>query len=814
MTQRNEQFRMKNNTENSPDNNPIGMQSRIATLISKLNGKNENVSVAEKIINQVWKNSTDGMRLSDKNGRIIAVNNAYCKMVGIDRSKLVGADISSAYYPDSSKAIKQKYLAHFKDVNAKNKFESEVTLLNGQTVFFEVSALLLKFADNEEYLMNIFRDNTERKSIIRKLRLSESRLKLALDATQAVLWDWNMKTGEVYYSPNLIKILGYDPADVVDSGSFWKDTTHPDDLEKLLKKLDEHLTNHITFYENEFRKIRKDGEIIWVLDRGKIIEWDEHGKPTRMTGTLIDITNSKSHEIDLAKSEEKFKSLFNSAGDSIFILDFNGKIIDVNEIGAALFSTDRSRIMNRNLTDFIYNNHQILGENRLNELHKYGHTVFEEAFKSGNGNKINIEISAKVIQFVNEKVVLFIGRDITERKAAEAESLRAKEKAEEMTRMKTNFLANMSHELRTPMVGILGFADILHSEIKDSNHKEMVQTILTSGQRLLETLSHLLNLAKIESGKNDVTLTEVDINLNCKEAVKLFSASALKKGLNLNFIAGEAEIISELDQRILRDILNNVLSNAIKFTDSGGITVRTKVSSEDKTKVFIEISDTGIGIPEAQLSDIFEEFRQVSEGFSRSFEGSGLGLTITKKFVEQLKGKISVESELNKGTTFTIEFPLLRVLQTENMQLHSTDLNNKTEITTDIQTKKKVLIVEDDEISKKFLMMCLRDFCEIDAVESGDKALEMVTEFNYDAIFMDINLGRSMDGVKATMNIRKRPEYKDTPIIAVTAFARPEDKEEFLAAGCSHYLSKPYTRYQITKLINKIFSEQLVIETN
>ncbi|MFO7526415.1 MAG: PAS domain S-box protein [Ignavibacteriaceae bacterium] len=809
-----EDYRMKNDNVGRLNNLPDETQSGIFALISNLNGKHEDVSVSEKIISQVWNNSTDGMRLSDKNGRIIAVNNAYCKLVGLPKSKLEGADISSAYYPDRSKAIKQKYIAHFNGVGAKNNFESEVTLLNGQTVYFDIATSLIKFNESEQYLWSIFRDNTERKSIVRKLRLSESRLKLALDATQAVLWDWNMKTGEVYYSPNLFKILGYNPDEVIDSGNFWKQTTHPDDLEKLLKKLDEHLKNHITIYENEFRKIRKDGQIVWVLDRGKIVEWDELGRPARMTGTLIDITNSKSHEIELLKSEEKFKSLFNSAGDSIFILDFEGRIIDVNEIGAALFSTDHRLIVNRNLTEFIYNNHKILGENRLNELNKYGHTVFEEAFKSVNGDKINVEISAKIIQFVNEKVILFIGRDITERKAAEAESLRAKEKAEEMTRMKTNFLANMSHELRTPMVGILGFADILHSEIIDPNHKEMAQTILTSGQRLLETLSHLLNLSKIEAGKNEVILSEVDVNLNCKESVRLFSAPALKKGLKLDFKPGATEIISELDQRILRDILNNVLSNSIKFTDSGSITVKTKVSSEDNTKLLIEISDTGIGIPEAQLQNIFEEFRQVSEGFSRSFEGSGLGLTITKKFVEQLKGKISVESELNKGTTFTIEFPLLRVLQNGNTQLNTTDQKNSNEITAEIQTKKKVLIVEDDEISKKFLTMCIRDVCEIDAVESGDKALELVAENNYDAIFMDINLGRSMDGVTASMNIRKLPEYKNTPIIAVTAFARPEDKEEFLIAGCSHYISKPYTRNQITKLVNKIFNDELIIGTN
>lgn len=789
-------------------------KNRISLWISNVRENSELKSEAEKIISQVWNNSADGMRLSDEKGKIIAVNNTYCKLIGIEHSKLEGMDISVVYDKEFSHRLLQKYIVHFNDETTKNKFESEVILWNGQRVSFDVTTSLLKISENEKFLLSVFRDSTVRKSIIRKLRLSESRLKLALDATQAVLWDWNMKTGEVYYSSNLIKILGYDPEEIVDSGNFWKQTTHPNDLEKLLKKLDAHLRDHITIYENEFRKIRKDGEIIWVLDRGKIIEWDELGKPTRMTGTLIDITNSKSHENELSKSEEKFKSLFNSAGDSIFILDFEGKIIDVNEIGAALFSTDHSRIVNRNLTEFIYNNHKILGVNRLNELNKYGQTVFEEAFKSVNGNKINVEISAKVIQFVNEKVILFIGRDITERKAAEAESLRAKEKADEMTRMKTNFLANMSHELRTPLVGILGFADILSTEIEHSGHKEMAQTILTSGQRLLETLSHILNLTKVESGKNEISLSEININKSCDEAVRLFSASALKKGLQLNLIAETGEIISKLDERILRDILNNVLSNAIKFTDTGSVTLRTRIDGKDQSNVIIEVSDTGIGIPKSQLAYIFEEFRQVSEGFSRSFEGSGLGLTVTKKFVEQMKGMISVESELNKGTTIRIDFPLVCFSSSNETDTTLNSVMNGNNGSVLSQFKKQVLIVEDDEISKKFLTMCIREYCDIDSVESGDEAISIASQKKYDAIFMDINLGRSMDGVNATMNIRKRSEYKDTPIIAVTAFAGPEDKEEFLTAGCSHYISKPYTRYHITKLINKIFNNQLIIGTN
>lgn len=750
---------------------------------------------SERKFRQIWENSADGMRLSDKSGTIVAVNDAYCRMVELEKEKLEGHDVTVAYLSGTSDDLPLQIAEQFNDNSTKRKFQTERVLWNGKKVFYDVTTAVVNISGGKNYVLSIIRDNTELRVIEQSLRLNENRLKQALEATRAGMWDWNMLTQEVYYSPNLLKLLGYDPDEQMDTEKFWQRTTHPDDLYDILKKVDDHLKQKEEFYENKFRKIRKNGDIIWVLDRGRVIEWDKYGNPVRMTGTMIDITKNKLDEFALLRSEEKFKSLFNSAGDSIFLVDFSGNIIEVNDIACSLLGLEQNKIVGKNLTEFLNNNHRFLDVRRLNELTKFGQTIFEEKLQPNYGNKIDIEISAKLIQYLDEKAVLCIGRDITDRKIVEEETLRAKEKAEEMNRLKTNFLANMSHELRTPLVGILGFADLLNSELENSDHKEMSETILKSGERLLSTLSNILNLSKIESGKTEVVLKKTNVHAILKSTAHLFSAAAKFKGIEIEYQLLPGELYLEVDENLISEVFNNLINNAIKFTDSGKITLRTRVIPEDSNKISIEVSDTGIGISQEHIGYIFEEFRQISEGFSRSFEGTGLGLTITKKFVELMNGTIRVDSEINKGTTFILEFP----------DYNKFGKSGSNELTTIFSTKKRTLVVEDDEISKKFITACIQDFCDIDLANDGHHAIKLASENNYDLVLMDINLGRSIDGLDTTKEIRKMQNYKETPIVAVTAYAREEDKQEFLKGGCSHYLSKPYTRNDIRQLLDRIY---------
>jgi CheY-like chemotaxis protein len=250
------------------------------------------------------------------------------------------------------------------------------------------------------------------------------------------------------------------------------------------------------------------------------------------------------------------------------------------------------------------------------------------------------------------------------------------------------------------------------------------------------------------------------------------------------------------------------LHNALKYTNKGSVTVQVSLdNTKGKQRLIIKVADTGIGIRPEHLGIIFEEFRQGSEGLNRTFEGTGLGLTITKKSVELLGGTLSVESELGTGSVFTVSLPLGNTdsasgddSKTENM-IKAGDSDTKTRI------PHKILVVENDDISRGFIGHSLKDFCTVVFAVDGYDAITLASEYRYHLILMDIGLGGNMNGMEATNQIRRLPGYKDTPIIAVTAYASQEDKALFLSNGMTHFLSKPFTKKQLLNILTEILTE-------
>ena len=410
-----------------------------------------------------------------------------------------------------------------------------------------------------------------------------------------------------------------------------------------------------------------------------------------------------------------------------------------------------------------------------------------------------IDSDGKITHFVAVK------EDITEKKKMIEELIEAKEKAEEMNRIKSSFFANMSHELRTPMMGILGFSEVLMYELKDyPDYLKMVNSINTSGQRLLETLNLILNLSKLEASKVSVELKTQNIIPILKECFESFESAAANKNITYTFISEYPDILCDIDQLLFTSIFNNLLNNAIKFTDGGSITLNISVDSDYAN---ISVSDTGVGISEVKQNLIWEEFRQASEGYSRGFEGTGLGLTIAKRYTDLMKGSISVKSLFGKGTTFKVSFPLSFKSSIDVSKANSNQ-NTASTISSEIHPTAKILYVEDDEISVKYVSTITKALYTIHSAKDSDEALNMIKQNKYDAILMDINLHRGMDGLELTKVIRKIDGYKSTPIVAITAFAMGHEKEEFLAKGMTHYLSKPFVKNQLLSLLESIVDKK------
>jgi len=363
----------------------------------------------------------------------------------------------------------------------------------------------------------------------------------------------------------------------------------------------------------------------------------------------------------LTSSENKFKTVFESANDAI-ILTEDRKFIDFNLKTEKLFGYTRNELLNSTTADISPKRQPdgILSSEKSNLLITTALNGkpqrFEWVYRKKDGTLFDAEVSLTSFHLGERLLLMAIVRDITEKKKANEEIKEALKRAEELNRMKSIFLANMSHELRTPMTGILGFAEILYNELHNTDQKEMAGIILRGGKRLTSTLNSILDLSRIEADKMELSSETVNLSDLATESVKFFEAAAKEKNLTIK-AETENNVLAYIDYKIMEQVLSNLIQNAVAYTERGSIIVKViteKVNDLDYSSV--KVIDTGIGIPENYFKAIFEPFKQVSEGFGRRFEGTGLGLTITRKFVELMNGEIMVESELGKGSTFTVRF--------------------------------------------------------------------------------------------------------------------------------------------------------------
>lgn len=386
------------------------------------------------------------------------------------------------------------------------------------------------------------------------------------------------------------------------------------------------------------------------------------------------------------------------------------------------------------------------------------------------------------------------------------ELLQAKDKAEEMNRLKSNFLTNMSHELRTPLVAILGASQILSMDLESSKNGEWASMIYKSGKRLMETLNLILDLSKIEAKKIELKYVKVSLNSLIAESVKLFEPLAASKNIFIKAEYNSGNLIIIIDERLIVEVLNNIINNAVKFTEVGGVTVSLFLTNES---IIIRVTDTGIGIPEDKLNEIFEEFRQVSEGTNRTFEGTGLGLTITKRFVELMGGKIFVESKYNQGSSFSVHLPIRYLLNEGEIneakvhpnQFGSIRVENKQ------RTKPHLLIVDDDENTIAIINKFLSEYFFLNFAKNGEDALVKAGDKKYNAVLVDINLGRGINGLDVVNYLKNQKGFKKLPLIALTSYAMEGDKEGFLSKGFTHYIAKPFDGIELVKFINDAIKE-------
>ncbi|HEX9950468.1 MAG TPA: PAS domain S-box protein [Rubricoccaceae bacterium] len=541
-------------------------------------------------------------------------------------------------------------------------------------------------------------------------------------------------------------------------------------------------TGFVRRYETEWRtpggrlrQVRIDARVTLSPD----------GQPLYYEGAAEDITAERRARAALAHSEARFRALVQHSSDLVVVLAHDARLTYVSPAAVRLLGVEAERLVGRDALSLVHPDDRDTARASLARMSRSSagsSTVPEGAPESrtelrlrhADGHFVYAEGVGTALYHDPAVGGLVLNlRDVTDRKRAQAVLVQAKRQAEEVAHLKSTFLANMSHEIRTPLTAILGFSDILSDEITDPQQQEFVELISRSGRRLMDTLNSVLDLARLEAGRGDLACVPMRVGAAAEEAATLMGPAAAERGLTITARVAAPDALAALDDAAFARVLHNLVGNALKFTETGGVTIHV---DEDAGHVVVRVVDTGIGIDEAFLPRLFGEFEQESTGVERTHEGAGLGLAISRQLVERMEGTIAVESAKGVGTTFTLTFPRLGAEAPAPPD------------------RPHVLVVDDNEQARLVATRVLDAAYTVTEAVSGADALAAARRARPDVVLLDINLGEAASGEDVLREIRADVRLAGLPVVAVTAFGMAGDRARFLGLGFDDYVTKPYTR--------------------
>ena len=563
---------------------------------------------------------------------------------------------------------------------------------------------------------------------------------------------------------------------------------------------------------------QQDDESRWAIRAKPIIDNNQ----ACLIISADDISKRHYMEVELRHERNRMQAYLNTMHTLLIITDRHGKIIEANRQFMLLIGSPKEKILNKPISHFCPKiAHHKINNYLRNLTPESGNTVSAEFPLIANTGKefaIDWRITSVPSDGHNEnngeeqseyrsEEILLTGLDITESvannqalKSANIQIREALRSAESANQSKSVFLANMSHEIRTPMNGILGATELMLDQTIDDEQKQYIDIIHSSSHSLLNIINDILDLSKIESGSFELEQINFDLHQLCNEVYQLFSSSAKQKGIQiLYFYGADLPQFWIGDPNRIRQILNNLFSNALKFTHQGRIDIRVQGErlANHQYDLKIQIKDSGIGIVDKKIEQIFSAFQQADTSTSRKYGGTGLGLTISQYLANAMQGKIEVESELGIGSTFSLNIPLKPGMIETNIKRIGLIRNYQA----------KVLLAEDNAVNAKIASKILAKLgIESVIVENGELALHETLNKTFDLILMDVNMP-TMDGITATEKIRELSFPKNqVPILALTANAMMEDKERCLNAGMNGFISKPIKIARLIEELDKILS--------
>ncbi len=739
----------------------------------------------DHLLSTIYDNISDHVVIQDIEGKVLYANKAAVLSAHRPANKIIGTPCYKIWNDNDKRCDNcplEKALA-----SGKNQEEILVTSDNR---YWQIKGIPLTNDKGEiSHLLEISKEITNEKKAAIELENHQKTNQAILDAlpnfifildTQGKILDVHTSLEDSLYAPK-DKIIG-------------KLITHVLPA-KVSKKISSHIHNLVKTKETQhfFYSLRTDKQHSYYDARLMLME------NNKVIAIVKDITARRMAENALKITEKRFQELAKLLPQSIFEIDTHGNIVYTNEYGFKLTGyTQKDLEKGMSIFHMIPSGeHEKLKANFSNLLTRQKVTPHEYLIRKKNGTTFPVLIYTSPMYY-NKKHIGYRGAiaDISTIKKTENELIKAKEKAEEADRIKTAFLENISHEIRTPLNGIMGLSELLKEKnIPAQDMEHYVDIIVDRGKHLLCIINDIIDIAKIESGQLFYKPKHFALN-NMLD--KLFTRFSLLKNNHkdkIDFLIEKGLKNKEdkvyTDPYMLEQILLNLLSNAFKYTRAGSISLAYSMNKKQSIINFT-IKDTGIGIPKDKQHLIFDRFRQADESKTKSYGGTGLGLTISKKLVDLLGGDIWVESEFNKGSLFSFSIPC-------NISCENSIANQKKSFN---WKNKKILIVEDDPSSFYYIKAALKNTdAKIFHAVDGETAIDICkSDCNIDLILMDIQLPKT-DGLTATKKIRKF--NKDIPIIIETAHAMKQDQQRSLDAGSNDYISKPFERNKLLSVISK-----------
>jgi len=798
-----------------------GRRVRVAAIadVTKRKLAEQELRQSEERYRQVFeKNRAVKLLIDPKSGAILDANVAACEYYGYSLEELKTRGIADINTLSPEQVAEEMSRAMEEQ---RGYFTFQHRLSTGEVRDVEVHSSPIEIGD-QTVLYSIVHDITARKQTERQLRESEERYRLVSRATREAIWDNNLLTGKQKWDGASRAMLGYDFEGGTE-GTWWEDRIHPDDRERVVSGINSVLRDGEEVWSDEYRFRHAEGAYLTVVDRGYVVQ-DEEGRPVRVIGSMLDITERKRAEAERTSEREFLATVLENLKEGIVACDAEGTLtlfnhatrefhgMLVKEISPDdwagqydLYQADgRTPMRQEDIPLFRAYNGEAVRDVEMVIAPENGpvRTLLAngQAFYDSEGNKLGAVVAM---------------HDITERKLAEQELKQAKEAADAANRAKSEFLANMSHEIRTPMNGVIGMTGLLLDTDLTPQQRKYSETARGSGDVLLALLDDILDFSKIEAGEVSIETIDFDLQEIVKDAAAVFGERAREKGLDLvSFVEHDVPDALTGDPFRIRQVLTNLLSNAVKFTEKGRVVLRAEVVEDngELATIRFEVADTGIGMTQEQQVRLFEPFVQADTSTTRRYGGTGLGLAICRQLVELMDGEIHVRSEPGVGSAFSFTLPLMKQPEREDLAAPSvTAPPAKRDDSREVANERSdahVLVVEDTLTNQMVAVEILkRRGYGVDVVSNGIEAVEASSRTSYAAILMDIQMPE-MDGYEATAEIRQREgNERHTPIIAMTAHALQGDREKALSAGMDDYLSKPVRPEQLDRVLERWTSQ-------